>query len=93
MDKIKYDAIKDYLQGEFPDSQIEQTIISDDPHYGIHIVKGMLMLRVGRMFIDDNVIEAVIERMKYWDVPDLLRKNSTVGVLVASDGTSTFERS
>ncbi len=92
MDQIKCDAIQEYLQEEFPDSPIDQANISDDQHYRIHIENGLLMLRVGRNFIDDNNIEVIIDRMRDWEVANLLRDHSDLGVLITDGGASAFTR-
>lgn len=93
MSKEKYDAIQGYLESEFPQSNIEQANISSDQHYRIPTKNGLLMLKVGELFIEDHSQEEIIKMLKNWRVSDLLREHSKLGILVTSNGPQTFKRS
>ncbi len=93
MSQEKCDAILAYLKEEFPGSDIEQANISDNQHYRIPIGNGLLMLKVGIEFIDDNSQEEIINKIKDWGVSELLKKNSKLGILVTNAGPSIYQRS
>jgi len=93
MNQDKCDAIEAYLKQEFPASNVEQANISDNQNYRIPTESGLLMLRVGREFIDDNSIEEIINKLSSWKVPELLAQHSEMGILVTDSGPSTYQRS
>ena len=92
MNHEKCDAIQSYLEKEFPDSAIEQADIAGNQHYRIPVKGGLLMLRVGREFMEDHSKDELIEKLAQWKVPDLLRENKELGIVVTNYGPSTYQR-
>ncbi len=92
MNQNKCNAIENYLKEQFPNSNIEQANISDNQHYRIPTENGLLILKVGKEFIDDSTEEEIIQKLNEWEVPSLLRENSKLGILVTRYGASTFQR-
>ena len=93
MNQEKCNAIEAYLSDNFPGSQIEQANISDDQHYQIHTENGSLMLIAGRNFIDDNSQDEIINKLKSWNVPNMLKEDRKLGILVTDAGANTYQRS
>jgi hypothetical protein len=94
MDKSKLDSVKQYLQEEFPDLEITDKYDFDSgaQTFKISADAGLLLLKIGENFVDDNDEYQIVGMLSRWDVADLLRQNPQVGVLVKHEGPESFER-
>jgi len=88
----KCTAIDEYLKREFPNSEIEQANFAGCQHYKIQTENNLLMLKVGEEFIGDTSLKDIIQNLEEWEVPNLLKENSRLGILITRAGASIYER-
>ena len=88
MNQDKLDAIADYLKDEFTGSNIERRLEFDTGmlRFRIDLEDCALMLKVGRLLLDDNTQDEIIQHLKRWEIPKLLRENSKFGIRVTAKG-------
>jgi hypothetical protein len=94
MDEKKLEKVREYLRSQFPGCTIEEG--NDFPLraqcFKIAQSDGVLLLKVGEIFIRDNPTEGISRLLEQWNVSELLKQNSTQDLLLTSDGPQLFIR-
>lgn len=94
MDQQKLKAVRTYLEKEFPGSTIEEKYDFDRgaQTFRIRVEKELLLLKVGEEFVEDNGEPEITAHLRRWDVGNLLRENSTLGIFVGNRAPVAFSR-
>lgn len=92
--KDKVTVIASYLKAKFPDSTIEQKHDFDQgaQSFKVDLADRTLLLKVGDEFTEDNSIEEIIRLFDLWALPEILEKETELGVLATQRGLETFSR-
>lgn len=94
MDENKLQAVREYLNNKFPESEIEEKLDFDlsAQIFKIHKEGHSLLLKVGENFLDDNNQEQIKNTLENQKIAELLEEDKKLGVLVTNDPPSIFNR-
>ena len=92
MELEKLEIIEGYLRTKFPAAGIILRNSFYEPYFEIQIGYELLVLTVGRDFLQQVRSEDVTDRLANWGVVEALKRSHSLAVLLSAKGMEMVER-